>query len=295
MQTFRVLVVEDDELDAEVVMRALKSSGQVKYDIEHVNTLSNAFTRVLRYTFDIILLDLGLPDGFELNGLSKLLTMLDVPIVVLTGNDDPEMAEHAMASGAHDYVPKSENLSLVLHRTVQFAIQQHRVQAELARTEEILAAQNQLAELQAAKLQDKLSITERLASFAENTQQCVAILTCDGNVEWANEAFELHCNTATRQRQDVSLSECFAGRAECEWLAVVHEAVQDAKACTRCWTNAIGDSQLQWTRVEVTPMKEQSTGIQRFLFSLTEDILTPNTVENGIGGSKVGCTGAIAV
>lgn len=135
MQKFRVLVIEDNQIDVEAAVRALRSSRDVEFGVDHVCTLSNAFDRAAKHDYDVILLDLGLPDGLELDGLSKLVSRLDVPVVVLTGNEDRALVRQAFACGAQDYVEKSENRNLLLSRTVQFAIYRHRAQKHRAQSE----------------------------------------------------------------------------------------------------------------------------------------------------------------
>jgi DNA-binding response OmpR family regulator len=266
-KTLRVLVVEDDEFDAEIIFRALRSSNHLEYVIDQVKTLSAAFKSVFQQTYDIILLDLGLPDGIELGGLGRLVTMMDIPIIVLTGNDDPDLAEQALACGAHDYVPKSENLAVVLHRTVQFAIQRHHTQMALARTEEMLSVQNEFTRLQAGKLRDKLDAASRLATFVEQTDQCIAILTADGHIEWANPAFIDGCDPEFKSMRNVSLSECLSLPGDELWLDKIYGAMVDGQSCKFCWTVDQGDGNVLWLRVELKQIPQQSVGSQRFFLS----------------------------
>jgi len=276
METVRVLLVEDDEFDAEVVHRALGAPRSFQYEVETAHTLAGAFQCVCHAAYDVILLDLGLPDGMELGGLSKLVQILNVPVIVLSGNEDEELAERAISSGAHDYVPKSENLSLILHRTIQFAIHRQRTQAALAKTEGMLSAQGEFAKFQAARIQEKLKFASRLASFAENTDQCVAILNADGHVEWTNQAFRDCCEPGFESLASAPLN-VLSKPSDSGWLDAILEAVASIESCKVCWAQNDEDGITRWSRVELFPIPQLSTGMQRFYFSFVEE--TATTIE----------------
>src|ERR1041384_3062615 len=93
----RILLVEDNPGDARLLREALKDVANYHFDLEHVERLSQALERLRREPFDVVLLDLSLPDG---QGLDSLTPVRDaapsVPILVLTGLDDEEVAVRAL-------------------------------------------------------------------------------------------------------------------------------------------------------------------------------------------------------
>ena len=91
-EIIRVLLVEDDLANARLVELALSASSHFAFEIEVVERLSTAIERLRDDSFDVILLDLGLPDSRGLDTISKVhAENQEIPIVVLTGFDDEEM------------------------------------------------------------------------------------------------------------------------------------------------------------------------------------------------------------
>ncbi|MBE3144797.1 MAG: PAS domain S-box protein [Planctomycetes bacterium] len=110
LQSLRVLMVEDSEDDALLVLRELKKGG---YNPEHVRVETAAAMRkaLQDKTWDVILCDYQLP-GF--NGIEAIAvlreTNIDIPILIVSGAIVEEMAVECMRLGAHDYIMKN-NLS----------------------------------------------------------------------------------------------------------------------------------------------------------------------------------------
>ena len=100
----RLLLVEDDTLLAQGLMKALERMG---YRIEHCLTGAQALFSLEHSEFDIVLLDLGLPDGLALSVIKRLRASgSSTPILVLTGFDHLETKLEALNLGADDYVLK---------------------------------------------------------------------------------------------------------------------------------------------------------------------------------------------
>ncbi len=126
----RLLIVEDDEGDSLLVLRALKSYCG-SFEISISPTLSDALELMSQQAFDLILLDLSLPDNFGLQGLSRIREQSQqTPIVVLTGLDDHCLALQAIELGAQDYLVKGEWSQESLGRTIRYAVQRQQVIAE---------------------------------------------------------------------------------------------------------------------------------------------------------------------
>jgi diguanylate cyclase (GGDEF)-like protein len=83
---------------------------------------------------DLILLDLTLPDGRGLDTLTRVRERFaTVPVVLLTGVEDPDIEERALGAGAQDFLGKDELTTRTLRRVVRYAMERHRVQLELLR------------------------------------------------------------------------------------------------------------------------------------------------------------------
>jgi DNA-binding response OmpR family regulator len=105
-----VLVVEDDGVQAYLVKEALAGSGFA--EIRVVTTAAAAAAALVEWTPDLVILDLGLPDGDGMSLLDVVGTngTLGVPVLVVTGESDPERRVQALELGASDLVTKPFNL-----------------------------------------------------------------------------------------------------------------------------------------------------------------------------------------
>lgn len=106
------LLIEDSPSDAQLVKAIVSSSNSAESRLHHVERFSEALALLETNTFDIVLLDLNLPDGQGLPLIKQLKQHVpEIPIVILTGLDDQTVAEAALQEGAQDYVVKSDTLS----------------------------------------------------------------------------------------------------------------------------------------------------------------------------------------
>lgn len=144
-----ILLIEDNAGDARLIEEYLKESTiQLQSSIEVERNLKNGINRLNKNYFDVILLDLTLPDssGFEtleqVNHVSHL-----VPIIVLTGLDDEEVGIEAVQRGAQDFLIKKEINATILGRSILYAIQRNHLTQKLERSQERLKQAQQLAQL----------------------------------------------------------------------------------------------------------------------------------------------------
>ncbi len=129
----KVLLVEDDEVDKRLVERLLAKYPQpIEFAIESVDRLSTAIEYLGSRNYDIILLDLGLPDSRGIETIRRVSEINPhIPIVVLTGLDDEEMGLLAIKNGATDYLVKGLPLDNLLVRTVLYALERKQVEEKI--------------------------------------------------------------------------------------------------------------------------------------------------------------------
>jgi PAS domain S-box-containing protein len=121
--SLRVLLVEDNPADADLVREALAEAG-AEATLVCVERISEALARAGDGKWDVVLLDLSLPDAHELTGLEQLLRAFpDLAIVVLTSLEDDRLATRAVAAGAQDYLLKSQLQPSLLVRSLRYAIE----------------------------------------------------------------------------------------------------------------------------------------------------------------------------
>ena len=127
----KVLLVEDNPIDARLLRAWLKAGGPDKFDLTHVGRLSDAMSHLEAGAIDIALLDLGLPDAYGIEVVRIAHTKAPgIPLVVLTGTNDTEMAVEALQEGAQDYLVKGQIDSRSLLRAIRYSIERQRMQSE---------------------------------------------------------------------------------------------------------------------------------------------------------------------
>ncbi|HSX61870.1 MAG TPA: EAL domain-containing protein [Tahibacter sp.] len=126
-----VLLVEDEAGDARLVVELLREV-EPRYVLDTVASLAAALDAVQRQRYVAVLLDLGLPDSQGLQTVRALLqTAGHVPLVVLSGRDDENLALRAIQLGAQDYVVKGRGDGGHLSRALRYAIERKLVQEHL--------------------------------------------------------------------------------------------------------------------------------------------------------------------
>jgi len=127
----RVLLVEDNPWDADLIAELLSVDGTDVFEVDCVDRLSKALAGVSSNRFDIVLLDLGLPDSYGLDALRAMRQhSAGLPIVVLTGNNNEQTVLTAIREGAQDYLIKGQIDKNQLIRSIKYAVE--RKQAEKA-------------------------------------------------------------------------------------------------------------------------------------------------------------------
>lgn len=130
----RALLVEDDPADAEYIRELLAGEKGPALELLHADRLSKALELLEKEEFDVVLLDLGLPESHGLDTLARLGTLVHkVPVIVLTGLDDEAVATKAVKEGAQDYLPKGDLDGKLLVRSMRYAVERHRL-LEMQRT-----------------------------------------------------------------------------------------------------------------------------------------------------------------
>lgn len=130
-QPVRVLVVEDDDFDAQILQRMFTKEKRGSFAITHKMRMSEGMEHLASGDVDIVLLDMGLPDADGLDIVRRAKTVApEVPVIVLTGLEDEALAADAMKAGAQDYLIKGQIESRALPRALRHAIDRQRMQSE---------------------------------------------------------------------------------------------------------------------------------------------------------------------
>lgn len=123
----KILIVEDNFADYKIVGyfldNAPKSIFDGEYELSHADYLSAGISMLDQGHFDIVILDLNLPDENGMESLRRVLKATDLPIIVMTGINDMETAYAAIKDGAEDYIVKESLDSNDLAKSIHYALE----------------------------------------------------------------------------------------------------------------------------------------------------------------------------
>ncbi|NEO87082.1 MAG: diguanylate cyclase, partial [Spirulina sp. SIO3F2] len=180
-----VLLVEDNVAEARLLQELLREAQNIEFQVTHTKRMQTAIEAVTQTHFDVILLDLTLPDSTGLNSVDTLIAAAPmIPIMVLTNTNDEELALATVRHGAQDFLIKRHLQPELLNRAIYYAIERKHITEALNSTKDNLEqeVQNQTAELRHAK------------ELAQTTLQSIgeAVITTDahGYVEMLNPVAE---------------------------------------------------------------------------------------------------------
>ncbi len=143
-KTVQLLLVEDDQADAKFLRACLARSKGSKPDITHAQCLNDALALLQDTRFDVILLDLNLPDATGEVSVSKIQDACPkIPIVILSGEDNEDYAIGILNQGVQDYLVKWDGEGATILRSIRYAIERKRTELRLT----FLATYDSLTEI----------------------------------------------------------------------------------------------------------------------------------------------------
>ena len=133
----RILLIEDNPDDAQLVREMLFEANGGAVELEREETLASGLERLENERFDVLLLDLTLPDSGGLETVQKVRPIEHrVPVVVLTEIEDEETIQKTLEHGAQDYLVKGKVNAESLGRAIRYALGRHFVKEDLLRRSE---------------------------------------------------------------------------------------------------------------------------------------------------------------
>ena len=132
-----VLVIEDDVQDTELVRELISKESKEKVELECVDRMQKGLNSLTSLNnIDIVLLDLTLPDSQGLETFARVQAKSgEIPIIVMTGHDDDQVALKAVQAGAQDFLVKGRFDGNLLVRTMRHSIERKRAEEERQRLE----------------------------------------------------------------------------------------------------------------------------------------------------------------
>ncbi|MBI1183411.1 response regulator [bacterium] len=133
MDHIKLLHIEDNEVDAVLLKEMLRTDGSATYTTVWCPTFEKALETLKNQQFDVIILDLTLPDIAQLEGLKQLLEHSNKNcIVILSSTDDCSLSRQAVQLGAEDFIVKKDLNQQLLSRSIAFAISRRQTKIALS-------------------------------------------------------------------------------------------------------------------------------------------------------------------
>ncbi|MCC7497995.1 MAG: response regulator [Bryobacterales bacterium] len=171
----KVLLVEDNRADAVLLRETLADTRDKPVELVHVEQLKTALERLATESFDIVLLDLSLPDADGMETITRTQKEHpELPLVVLTGLDDEATAVKAVRHGAQDYLVKGRGDGHLILRAMRYAVERKRSEEALREANEKLQAVIDTAPVAIYTMDFEARITgwnaaaQRMFQFTEN-------------------------------------------------------------------------------------------------------------------------------
>ncbi|PSB52491.1 histidine kinase [filamentous cyanobacterium Phorm 6] len=248
----KVLLVEDNHQEAELIEDLLSEiSGKQRILLTKVERLSEAQQRLSQETFDIILLDLSLPDSLGVETVHRVKEYgANVPIVVLTAQNDEELALRLISVGVQDYLVKRKIDGELLIRSLRYAIERQNSQDALRKSE------------------------EKYRSVVENSLIGIAIIApiidpaMGENCNWI-EVNDALCNLLGYEREELlqkhwlELAHPDDLSSNIEQLSQILDGTSDGYICDKRWFRKDGD--LVHARISLRCIRGRDGSIDRMI------------------------------
>ena len=253
-----VLIVEDNPGDARLVSFYLREDLQNPFTVIIAAKLSEALAHLGRDHVDVVLLDLSLPDSFGLDTLERLRSAApQVPVVVLTGTNDEQLALAALRQGAQDYLVKGVGDGDVVRRAARYAIERSRVDQELRQSE------------------------ARFRAVFANAGLGVAVIDAEGRIVEVNRAFTAILGFGENEVKGKATGDLLHPEDLVANQALFAEMAEGGSDSYQTQTRFFAkDGRIVWAKLTATAVRDEESGRLVFAVAVVEDITERKRLED---------------
>lgn len=231
-----ILLLEDDELDARLVGEALSPKRTTHpFSVIHVRSLAVALARLGRDNFDGVIVDLNLPDASGSEAVDRILEVKpQMPIVILSGNEDEQFALQLINRGAQDFLIKGKAGLDALQRTLRFCAERKATEQRLQH----MASYDSLTGL--ANRQEVYTQLRKACAHSERQGDMVALILIDldrfkeANDSYGHQVGDAVLREVGKRLRALTREGDTAGRLGGDEFAVILEGVSHGDAA-RLW------------------------------------------------------------
>lgn len=189
--SFKVMLIDDHPIDTAPVKRLFSQNEEGDLELESVCTLNAALTRLAEAPFDMILMELSLPDSSGFDSFTGIYRRAShIPIIILTTAGNEPLASKALWAGAQDYLLKGAVSPEQIVRTIRYAIGRRRAEA----------AQNESERRNEAERKALEEMWRRYEFIVNTSKEFMTLISRDYRYEAANTSY---CRAQNKPREDI--------------------------------------------------------------------------------------------
>lgn len=269
--TLHILHVEDNFGDALLVQEYCRDLESFKVKITHVINLEKALAALSRASFDVIFLDLGLPDSGGVDAVQKVLSSsTEICLIVLSGNANMKRAQEAMSAGAQDYLLKDHLNTYVLERSITYSLERLRVQKKVAQQNE------------------KLLLLETAVGQSANS---IVITNIEGTIEYVNDKVIETTGFSRQELLGQNPRVLKSGAQPAEFYNDLWDSIKNGKQWQGNFKNKRKDGTYFWEKATISPVLDDQGNLTHYVAikeNITEQKMMADRLNFTLDAANIG-------